>query len=77
VLPVGVAGAYEAWPIRQRFPRFAPLFLPAGTGTIGIVIGKPIPSEQLVQLPPEKMLQEMQRILVDLSTEAERIRRKS
>lgn len=76
VLPVGVAGAYQAWPAHQRFPTFSPPFLPPGASTTAVVVGKPIPPCQLADLPPEKMLHEMHKILLDLSAEAERIRRK-
>src|SRR6185436_3601001 len=34
IVPVGIAGAFDAWPRGRRFPMPAPLFWPAGKGTI-------------------------------------------
>ncbi len=76
VLPVAIAGAYEAWPIHQRLPRPAPLFLPSEPGAIAIVIGKAIDPAALAGMKPENMLEQLRAILVGLRARAERLRRK-
>ncbi len=45
VVPVGIAGVYEAWPIHQK--------LPHPTGRIGVAYGKPISSKELKKLGPD------------------------
>jgi 1-acyl-sn-glycerol-3-phosphate acyltransferase len=42
IVPVGVAGAYEAFPRHARLPRLAPLFWPANGASIAVSVGKPI-----------------------------------
>lgn len=52
VLPMGVAGTFEAWP-KGRRPR---LF-----GRIVLAVGEPIPSETLLTLPAEEILARLER----------------
>jgi 1-acyl-sn-glycerol-3-phosphate acyltransferase len=47
VLPVGIAGAYDAWPLWRNYPIPAPLFLPAGKGTIAVAVGRPFDSHEI------------------------------
>jgi 1-acyl-sn-glycerol-3-phosphate acyltransferase len=47
VVPVGIAGAFEAWPRHRVLPRFCPLFLPESGRGIAVSFGKPIPSCRL------------------------------
>jgi len=42
IVPVGVAGAYEAWPPSRPYPIPAPLFAPAPRGAIAVVVGEPL-----------------------------------
>lgn len=76
VLPVGIAGVYHAWPVHRLLPRFAPLFLPAESGTLAVVIGKPIAPEDLAGLPREQVLARLEGALRSLHTQAEKLRRK-
>lgn len=76
VLPVGLAGAYEAWPRWRKLPRFAPLFLPAAPGTIGVVFGEPIPSAKLLSMGQEEMLYFLRMEVMKLKEQAENLRRK-
>jgi 1-acyl-sn-glycerol-3-phosphate acyltransferase len=46
IVPVGVAGAYEAYPRHARLPRFSPLFWPANGASLAVSIGKPILPER-------------------------------
>jgi 1-acyl-sn-glycerol-3-phosphate acyltransferase len=56
VLPVGVAGAYDAWPIHAGRPKWSPLLLPANKATICCCIGEMIPTEKLLAMKPADML---------------------
>src|SRR5262249_19349437 len=42
VVPVGIAGAYDALSRWRTWPVWAPLFLPAGKGTLAVSVGKPL-----------------------------------
>ena len=55
VIPVGIAGCFEAWPIHGK-PHPAPQFWPTRRGAVAAVIGKPIPPEELLSLKPPEML---------------------
>jgi len=55
LIPVGLDGAYQAWPRTYRFPR---------SGRIAIVVGQAITAEQVVELPDDELLASLeQRIL--------------
>ena len=55
LIPVGLDGAYQAWPRTSRFPR---------SGRIAIVIGQAITAEQVAELPDDDLLAALeQRIL--------------
>lgn len=41
IVPVGIAGAFEAWPRHQLLPRFCPLFAPDNGRGIAVSFGKP------------------------------------
>jgi 1-acyl-sn-glycerol-3-phosphate acyltransferase len=76
ILPVGVAGAFEAWPIHRKWPRWSPLFWPDRSHSVAAVIGEPIPTERLARLPPEQILKELATVLADLAAQAEALRRR-
>ncbi len=56
ILPVGVAGAYEAYPRKAKLPRFAPLFCPPNGCALACSIGKPIPPEKYQHLERDELL---------------------
>jgi 1-acyl-sn-glycerol-3-phosphate acyltransferase len=76
VVPVGIAGAYDAWPIWRPYPIPAPLFLPAGKGTIAAYVGRPIPHERLQGLEREELLTVLFDELKRVHNLAEGLRRK-
>lgn len=76
IVPVGIAGAYDAWPRWRRYPVPAPLFLPARKGTIAVVVGRPVDSRRLAALPRAEALAELAAELHKAWTEAEKLRRK-
>jgi 1-acyl-sn-glycerol-3-phosphate acyltransferase len=75
VLPVGLAGAYDAWPIHARKPRFAPLWGPPRRGAIAAVVGQPIPAEALLAMEPRRMAEYLRERVGDLRAEAYRRKR--
>jgi 1-acyl-sn-glycerol-3-phosphate acyltransferase len=75
IVPVGIAGAYHAWPIWRPYPVAAPLFLPPGPGTIAVSIGKPIPSQRFADLPREQAAQELFDEIQKMQCRAEKLRR--
>jgi 1-acyl-sn-glycerol-3-phosphate acyltransferase len=52
LIPVGLDGAYQAWPRTSKFPR---------SGRIAVVIGEPITAEQMSELSDEQLLGELER----------------
>jgi 1-acyl-sn-glycerol-3-phosphate acyltransferase len=76
IVPVGLAGTYDAWPRWSPLPVPAPLFWPAGTGTLAVSVGKPFLSRGLRDLPRERLLAVLFEELRKVHARAERIRRK-
>ena len=74
VVPVGIAGAYQAWPRHRRFPIPAPLFLPAQRGRIAVSIGRPLDGRRLAQLPRQQLLAELFQELQNAHERALRLR---
>ena len=75
IVPVGIAGAYEAWPCWRPYPIPAPLFLPARPGAIGVVIGDPVPASHFTELPRDKSLADLFDRIAALRDRAEKLRR--
>lgn len=59
VIPVGIVGAYDAWPNWRPYPRPAPLFFPTEPGNISVSLGKPIDASYFADMPREQVLQEL------------------
>ena len=76
IVPVGIAGAYDAWPRTQLLPTPAPLFLPADGG-IAVVAGAPLDAGPLAKLPRDRCLAELFEALRSVQQQAERLRRKA
>ena len=76
VVPVGIAGAYQAWPIWRKYPLPAPLFLPANDRCIAVSVGQPLDGRRFAGLPREQALGELLRELQRAAARAERLRRK-
>jgi 1-acyl-sn-glycerol-3-phosphate acyltransferase len=75
IIPIGIAGAYEAWPRSRKLPRLAPLFWPARKGPIAVSIGRPIPSSRFADQPREQVMNELFEELQRAKDQAERLRR--
>jgi 1-acyl-sn-glycerol-3-phosphate acyltransferase len=77
VVPVGIAGAFAAWPRHHRLPTPAPLFWPAGKGTIAVSVGPPLASRDLAGKPREQALDVLLAAVQRCQERAERLRRKT
>jgi 1-acyl-sn-glycerol-3-phosphate acyltransferase len=76
LLPVGIAGAFDAWPRTRRYPLPAPLFLPAGKNTIAVSVGKPLDGRKYSDMPRDQALKELFDEIQKVQTRAERLRRR-
>lgn len=76
ILPVGIAGAFQAWPVSRRLPRLAPLFLPAGDATCAVSIGKPFDSAPLAEMRREEALKVLFDRIAAVQSRAEALRRR-
>jgi 1-acyl-sn-glycerol-3-phosphate acyltransferase len=59
IIPVGIAGAFDAWPRQRAYPLPAPLFLPARPGSISVSLGKPLDPHHFTEMPREQALREL------------------
>jgi 1-acyl-sn-glycerol-3-phosphate acyltransferase len=75
VMPVGIAGAFEAWPRGQTLPRPSPLFLPATDRGLGVVFGDCIAPEVYREWNRERLIAEFTLRIRNLHFEAESLRR--
>lgn len=76
IIPVGIAGAYEAYPIWRKYPLFSPLFLPASNRTIAVSVGKPLEARHYAEMPREHAMAELRHQLELVRGNAEKLRRK-
>jgi 1-acyl-sn-glycerol-3-phosphate acyltransferase len=76
VVPVGIAGAFEAWPRHRLVPTPAPLFLPAQPGHIAVSIGPAIHTNELRELPRAEVLSRLQTAVQNARNRADKLRRK-
>jgi 1-acyl-sn-glycerol-3-phosphate acyltransferase len=65
LVPVGLDGAYQAWPRTSPFPRL---------GRIAVVIGQPITAEQMAELADDDLVAELQKRIVGCHAEARALR---
>jgi 1-acyl-sn-glycerol-3-phosphate acyltransferase len=76
IVPVGIAGAFDALPYWQTLPTLAPLFLPASRATIAVSVGQPLDARHFADLPRDQALAELATELQKVVAHAERLRRK-
>jgi 1-acyl-sn-glycerol-3-phosphate acyltransferase len=76
IVPIGVAGAFQALPRTRKWPKLSPLFWPARGADIAVSIGKPIPAERYRDMPREQVLAELHEELKCAAERAQRLRRK-
>jgi 1-acyl-sn-glycerol-3-phosphate acyltransferase len=76
IVPVGLAGFFNAYPRHQKVPTPGPLWMPGGKGTIAISVGKPLDARKYADLPRETMLTDLFSHVQSLKDRAEKIRKK-
>ncbi len=76
VVPVGIAGAFEALPYWRKIPTLSPLFLPAAKSAIAVWVGRPLDARSLLDMPREQLVAELTVVLQQVKDQAERLRRK-
>lgn len=76
IVPVGITGAYHAWPIWRPYPIPAPLFMPAAPGNISVSLGQPVDSARFAKMPREQALHELFDMIKNEQLRAERLRRR-
>lgn len=65
LVPVGLDGAYQAWPRTAKFPSL---------GRIAVVIGEPMPAEMIAKLSDEQVVEELSKRIRQCHAEARRMR---
>jgi 1-acyl-sn-glycerol-3-phosphate acyltransferase len=67
LVPVGIDGAYQAWPRTSRFPRL---------GRVAVAIGEPVTSEQVQTLSDEGLLSLLSERIYECHERARRLTRR-
>ena len=75
IVPVGIAGAFEAYPRTSKLPKLSPLFMPPTNHAVAAVVGKPLEPERMLKLSREEFLQTVFDAIQKVQLEAERLRR--
>jgi 1-acyl-sn-glycerol-3-phosphate acyltransferase len=76
VLPVGIAGAFDSFPLSAKLPVLSPIFMPATKGTVAAVVGPPLDPKDLADLPRAELLGLLYDKIHKLRLRAEQLRRK-
>jgi 1-acyl-sn-glycerol-3-phosphate acyltransferase len=76
IVPVGVAGAYDAWPRWRQYPVPAPLFLAPSRRSVAVVVGKPRDPATLDGLSRAEMLALLHDDIQAVWKQAEALRRR-
>jgi 1-acyl-sn-glycerol-3-phosphate acyltransferase len=77
IVPVGIAGSYDAWSRNRKYPLPAPLFWPGCAGTLAVSVGKPVAARQLAELPRERLLSALYELIAIEQRRAEQLRHPS
>lgn len=75
IVPVGIAGAFDAWPRHRAFPIPAPLCWPASKGCCAVAIGTPLDPARYAELPRDQAMRELFEKVHDVYQWAEKVRR--
>ena len=76
IVPVGVAGAHEAYPRGAKAAKFSPMFWPANGHAVSACVGKPIRPEEYAHLEREALLDMLfERVQAEVAR-AEQIKRR-
>lgn len=75
IVPVGIAGAFDAWPRHRAFPIPAPLFWPACKGCCAVAIGSPLDAAHYAAMPRDEAMRALFDKVHDVWQQAEILRR--
>jgi 1-acyl-sn-glycerol-3-phosphate acyltransferase len=75
IVPVGIAGAWHAWPRWRWLPTLSPLVWPANKAAIAVSVGNPLDGRRYANLSREEMLAELSTELHKVWEEAKRLQR--
>jgi 1-acyl-sn-glycerol-3-phosphate acyltransferase len=75
IVPVGVAGAYEAYPRKARIPKLSPLFWTSTGASLGVSVGRPIPPTRFEGMERDAILDTLFQEIQTQVKRAERLRR--
>jgi len=76
VVPVGIAGAFDAFPRTRKLPRLSPPFLPTTGADVAVSVGPALDGRELLKLSREQFLQTLFDAIQAAQRRAERLRRK-
>jgi 1-acyl-sn-glycerol-3-phosphate acyltransferase len=76
IVPVGLAGAYDAWPSWRKYPIPSPLFLPPTPRTIGLAVGDPLDPKTFAAMPRDVAMDALGAEIAKVQKQAEALRRK-
>lgn len=76
IVPLGIAGAYDAYPTWRKYPIPSPLFMPATERTIAVSIGKPLDAARFAEMPREEAMAALYGELARVHSAADKLRRK-
>jgi 1-acyl-sn-glycerol-3-phosphate acyltransferase len=77
VVPVGIAGAFQAYPRSAALPVLSPLFPPTRHSGVAVSIGKAYAPEEFAAMGRDEMLAVLEHDLATVQRRAERLRRNS
>lgn len=76
IVPVGIAGTFQAWSRHMKLPKPAPLLLHPEDSSIALSVGKPIDPIRYKGMDRDDMMDDLRREIVAQVEAAERLRRK-
>jgi 1-acyl-sn-glycerol-3-phosphate acyltransferase len=76
IVPVGIAGAFDALSRHRKVPRFSPLVYPATGAGLAVVLGKAIASQHYKGMDREETTADLFERIRHVQQRAERIRRR-
>ena len=77
IVPVGIAGAYQAWPRTRRWPLLDPLPLASRGRAIAVAFGEPIDPARYKGMEREAMLADLEVAIRTAFEAADRVRRRA
>jgi 1-acyl-sn-glycerol-3-phosphate acyltransferase len=77
IIPIGIAGAFDAMPRSRRYPVLSPLFVAPSAACLAVAVGKPLDGQRFAELPREQALQDLHAAIQTQWHRAQQLQRKS